>query len=90
MKNARGLRLGATNRSTLPEEMVVDDSIAKLLSERGDTFLNRQEAVKRALDLGQPLNKIEEWLDWLDCMNSTGSNPSGKARGNDHTPTEAE
>ena len=42
--------------------------IAKLLLEHADTFLERTEAIRAALDLGMPLNDIEEYLDWLDLM----------------------
>jgi len=70
--------------------MIVDDEITKLLLERGDTFPNRQQAVKRALDLGQPLNKIEEWLDWLDGLKSTGRGEAGTANGGEQARTEAD
>ena len=42
--------------------------IAKLLLEHADSFLERTEAIKAAVDLGMPLNEIEEYLDWLDLM----------------------
>jgi DNA-binding transcriptional MerR regulator len=44
--------------------------IAKLLLEKADTFLSRQEAVKSALELGMPLHEIEQYLDWLDLNRS--------------------
>ena len=43
--------------------------IAKLLLEKADTFLDRTEAVKVALDMGMPLHEIEEYLDWLEAVN---------------------
>ena len=49
--------------------------IAKLLLEHADTFLKRAEAVKSALDLGMPLNEIEEYLDWVDLVRSKPASP---------------
>ncbi len=46
--------------------------IAKLLLEKADTFLERADAVKAALDLGMPLNEIEEYLDWVDLVRGNG------------------
>jgi DNA-binding transcriptional MerR regulator len=40
--------------------------IAKLLLEHAGTFLERAEAIKTALQLGMPLNEVEEYLDWLE------------------------
>jgi len=49
--------------------------VAKLMLEHAGTFLERTEAIKVALNLGMPLNEIEEYLDWLDAMRGkTGSN----------------
>jgi len=42
--------------------------IAKLILERAKTPEARVEAVKTALQMGMPLNEIEEYLDWLDMM----------------------
>ena len=42
--------------------------IAKLLLEHANSWLERSEAVKVALDLGMPLHEIEDFLDWLDMM----------------------
>jgi len=42
--------------------------IAKLLLEKAGSFLERKEAIQAALDLGMPLNEIEEYLDWLDSI----------------------
>ena len=44
--------------------------IAKLLLEHADTFLERTEAVETALSLGMPLQDIEQYLDWLEMLNS--------------------
>jgi hypothetical protein len=41
--------------------------IAKLLLEHAGTFLERAEAVRVAISLGMPLDRIEEYLDWLDA-----------------------
>jgi len=48
--------------------------IAKLLLEKADTFLDRAEAVKVALDLGMPLREIEEYLDWLEMVKGKRKN----------------
>ena len=40
--------------------------IAKLILEHAGTFLEREEAIRTALSLGMPLEKIEEYLDWID------------------------
>ena len=42
--------------------------VAKLMLEHAGTFLERTEAIKVALNLGMPLNEIEEYLDWLDAI----------------------
>lgn len=42
--------------------------IAKLLLEKAGTFLERTQAVEAALQLGMPLNEIEEYLDWVDSI----------------------
>jgi hypothetical protein len=42
--------------------------IAKLLLEHAGSFIERSEAVKTALDLGMPLDDIENYLDWLDAV----------------------
>jgi len=51
--------------------------IAKLLLEHADTFLSRQQAIKSALELGMPLNEIEEYLDWLDYVRANKKHDSG-------------
>ena len=50
--------------------------IAKLLLEHAESWLERTEAVKVAMDLGMPLNEIEEFLDWLDLMRQKPQDPS--------------
>lgn len=45
--------------------------IAKVLLEQAETFIDRERAVSLALQLGMPLNEIEEYLDWLDCLRGT-------------------
>ena len=50
--------------------------IAKLLLEHAETWLERSEAVKAALDLGMPLHEIEAFLDWLDLMRQQPRDPS--------------
>ena len=50
--------------------------IAKLLLEHAESWLERTEAVKVAMDLGMPLNEIEEFLDWLDLMRRKPQDPS--------------
>lgn len=42
--------------------------IAKLLLEKAGTFIQRTQAVEAALELGMPLNEIEDYLDWLDAV----------------------
>jgi hypothetical protein len=42
--------------------------IAKLLLEKAGTFIERQQAISAALNLGMPLNDIQEYLDWLDSI----------------------
>jgi DNA-binding transcriptional MerR regulator len=42
--------------------------VAKLLLEHAETFLERGEAIRAALDLGMPLHEIEAYLDWLDSV----------------------
>ncbi len=44
--------------------------IAKLLLEHAETFIDRQQAVERAMALGMPLYQIEEYLDWLENIRS--------------------
>jgi DNA-binding transcriptional MerR regulator len=42
--------------------------IAKLLLEKAGTFIERQQAIAAAVNLGMPLNEIQEYLDWLDTI----------------------
>ncbi|MBI2827572.1 MAG: hypothetical protein HYX69_23095 [Planctomycetia bacterium] len=42
--------------------------IAKLILEHADTLFERDEAIRKALYLGMPLNEIESYLDWLETV----------------------
>jgi hypothetical protein len=42
--------------------------IAKLILEHAETLWEREEAVRKALFLGMPLNEIEAYLDWLEIV----------------------
>jgi DNA-binding transcriptional MerR regulator len=57
--------------------------VAKLMLEHAGTFLERTEAIKVAMNLGMPLNEIEDYLDWLDAMrgklNGDQADNDGKA-----------
>ncbi len=53
--------------------------IAKLLLEHADSFLERTEAIKSALQLGMPLSEIEEYLDWLDTVRRRVPDPQDPA-----------
>jgi DNA-binding transcriptional MerR regulator len=48
--------------------------IAKLILEHVGTFVERVDAIRAAIDLGMPLQQIEEYLDWLDAMRGPPSN----------------
>ena len=45
--------------------------VAKLILEHAGTFVERAEAIKVALNLGMPLDEIEDYLDWLDAIRAT-------------------
>jgi hypothetical protein len=45
--------------------------IAKLMLERGGSLFEREEAVRVAVYLGMPLEQVEEYLDWLECVPPT-------------------
>ncbi len=49
--------------------------IAKLLLEKAGTFLERTEAIQTALSLGMPLHEIEEYLDWVDSVETADESP---------------
>lgn len=49
--------------------------IAKLILEHASTFLARTEAVETAMSMGMPLHEIEAYLDWLDAVRATASQP---------------
>ena len=61
--------------------------IAKLLLEHADTFVKRSEAVKTALCLGMPLREIEEYLDWLEMVDSPGEKSARQLPPNDRHPS---
>jgi DNA-binding transcriptional MerR regulator len=42
--------------------------IAKLILEHAQTPADRVGAIQKAWELGMPLHKIEEYLDWLDSI----------------------
>jgi hypothetical protein len=65
--------------------------IAKLLLEKADTFLARTEAVKAALELGMPLNEIEEYLDWLEACRGGFADgpPPNNEQGSPPTPPQS-
>ena len=52
--------------------------IAKTLLEHADTFIERSEAVKRAIQLGMPLHEIQDYLDWLDLMRAQSRPSNGE------------
>ena len=54
--------------------------IAKLLLEHSG-ILERSKVIQQALNLGMPLQEIEEYLDWIDSMKSAKPEPGapGKA-----------
>lgn len=43
---------------------------AKLLLESSSNYIERITAVQQALQLGMPLEEIEEYLDWLRLLRS--------------------
>ena len=55
--------------------------VAKLILEQAGTFLERTEAVRSALQLGMPLDEIEEYLDWLDLVRRDCGKKEGQESG---------
>jgi DNA-binding transcriptional MerR regulator len=51
---------------------------AKLILEQVESFRDRMEAVKKAMDHGMPLSEIEEYLDWLQ-LNREVTRPKSAA-----------
>jgi len=49
--------------------------VAKHILERAKTPEARVEPVQTALQMGMPLNEIEEYLDWLDMMQGDDDQP---------------
>jgi DNA-binding transcriptional MerR regulator len=60
--------------------------IAKLLLEKAGTFLERTQAIEAALQLGMPLNEIEEYLDWLDSVRGAAPPKSNGDRQSEDRP----
>ncbi len=58
--------------------------IAKLILEHADILVERDEAVRAALQLGMPLREVEDYLDWLD--NVRRNNRSTSAEGENGDP----
>jgi hypothetical protein len=56
--------------------------VAKLMLEHAGTFLERTEAIKVAMNLGMPLNEIEDYLDWLDAMRGSDRTQDGGGAAN--------
>ena len=40
------------------------------------TRADREEAIRKAMQLGMPLHEIQEFLDWLDAMRFAASQSS--------------
>ncbi len=59
--------------------------IAKAVLEQAQTPVERVKAIRVACSLGMPLQKIEEYLDWLDAVRrpqydkAEGPNAPGKS-----------
>jgi hypothetical protein len=52
---------------------------AKRLLEGAASLDERADAIEAALDMGMPLNEIEQFLDWLDVMRETPGCDPGDA-----------
>lgn len=50
---------------------MMTDETAKLLLAKADTFADRQDAIRAAINSGMPLWQIEECLDWIDSVRET-------------------
>ena len=46
----------------------MEHEIARILLENAVTHVQREEAIRTAVQLGMPLHRIEEFLDWLDLL----------------------
>src|SRR4030095_11417092 len=87
--NGGSLRGFEQVRGYLPGRgLAMAHEIAKLLLEKAGTFLERTEAIKAALQLGMPLDEIQEYLDWLDSIRSLNARAHQPSSG--HEPTQAE
>lgn len=58
---------GGSNESAGEWGNMVHETARELL-ERAQSFEDRQEAVRAAIDLGMPISEIEAFLDWLDLL----------------------
>ena len=88
-KKGRCYRKDKAGRPSPERGPIMAHEIAKLLLEKAGTFLQRTQAVEAALELGMPLNEIEEYLDWLDAVrgpalppNSEGEPPTSESSPN--------
>jgi hypothetical protein len=59
----------------------VAHEVAKLMLEHAGTFVERTEAIKLALNLGMPLNEIEDYLDWLDSIRGANTKKNDRDAG---------
>jgi DNA-binding transcriptional MerR regulator len=48
---------------------------AKMMLDDADTIVEREEAIRCAIELGMPLSEIEEYLDVLDMMRGNSAVP---------------
>ncbi|MFY8200217.1 MAG: hypothetical protein ACOVLE_06075 [Pirellula staleyi] len=48
---------------------------AKLILEQAETIIDKENAIRSAIQLGMPLNEIEEYLDWLEVLRRTNAKP---------------
>ena len=42
--------------------------VARFFWEHAERFIDRQQAVREAIEHGIPLSEIEEYLDWLELV----------------------
>jgi DNA-binding transcriptional MerR regulator len=50
---------------------------ARHLLEQALTRAEREEAIRKAMQLGMPLHEIQEFLDWLDAIRFAASQNNG-------------
>lgn len=75
-------------RRSSPGRPAMAHEIAKLLLEKAGTFLERTEAIKAALQMGMPLDEIQEYLDWLDSIRPLRADPPQSPAPDDRDPPE--